>query len=416
MKQKYILPVIIILLLALIPSCSTSEKAVPLNEDSDLKITKKYAREYGLQPPFASSYPRLFFKGEEVRNGMLELISRAEDYIILNTYLILNDEYGNIILEALKEKYEAGVNVYVIADSSSHFVGKESAFIYLHKHNIPFVEYNPIRFRKFLDPVKLIFRDHWKYWIIDGKYVLIGGCNIMNTSLQPGSERGNTDGMVFVESPGAAEQLLDSFIKNWNKYSPYDIRKEYFKLPETEKFETNIILFNQDTSEKKPVMEFMVNRMFGYAEKEVWIIQPYTFVDEKILAYIREMEDRGVEVFIVLSELVNHEKYHYASFYGIKEIIDAGADVYIYENSPLHYKAFIIDNRFFSIGSANFNKRSLELSDEANILFYDKKSFYIMNRSLDEIRKNLRHVTYEEALRYKSREYRWWHRMMKYTG
>ena len=34
-------------------------------------------------------------------------------------------------------------------------------------------------------------------------------------------------------------------------------------------------------------MEFMVNRMFNSAEKEVWIIQPYTFIDDKILAYVK---------------------------------------------------------------------------------------------------------------------------------
>ncbi len=416
MKKKQFFLTILIILPIILTSCSTSVKSVPLDDKSDFKIVKKYAKKYGLQPPFASSYPVLYFKGNEVRNGMLELINRAEKYIIVNTYLILNDEYGHIILEALRKKYEEGISVYIMADSSSHFMGKESGFIYLHKHHIPFVEYNPIRFIKFLDPVKLLFRDHRKYWIIDGRYVLLGGCNIINTSLQPSDERGNTDGMVLVESPGTAEQLLDSFVTNWNKYSPYDIRKDYFAIPETEIFETNIVLFNQDTSKEKPVMEFMVNTMFRYAEKEVWIIQPYTFIDEKIILYVREMEERGVEVFIVLSELVNHEKYHFASFYGIKDLMDAGADVFIYENSPLHFKAFIVDDKFFSVGSANFNKRSLELSDEANIMFFDRKSFYIMNRSLDEIRKNLRHVSYEEALKYKTSEYRWWHRLMKYAG
>lgn len=400
----------------IINSCSTSEKTVMPDQSTDKKTSIKLAKEYGLQPPYSSSYPELYLKGDEVRKGMLDLINKAEDYIIVNTYLTLNDEYGHIILHALKEKYEEGVSVYVMADSSSHFMGRESGFIYLHKHHIPFVEYNPIRFRKIIDPVSLLFRDHRKYWIVDGRYVLLGGCNIINTSLQPEKERGNTDGMVLVESPGAAEQLLDSFIKNWNKYSPYDIRKDYFDIPKAEIFETNIVLFNQDTSEKKPVMEFMVNRMFNFAEKEVWIIQPYTFIDDKILSYVKEMEDRGVEVFIVLSELVNHKKYHYASFFGIKDLIEAGADVFIYENSPLHFKAFIVDDKMFSIGSANFNKRSLELSDEANILFYDKRSYYILNRSLKEIRKNLRHVSYEESLKYKTLEYKGWHRTMKYTG
>ena len=251
MRNTAIYTAAVIFFILIINSCSSSEKSILLDQRNDIKTSKKLAKEYGLQPPYASSYPKLYFKGDEVRKGMLELINKAEDYIIVNTYLTLNDEYGHIILHALKVKYEEGVSVYVMADSSSHFMGKESGFIYLQRHHIPFVEYNPIRFIKIADPVSLLFRDHRKYWIVDGKYVLLGGCNIINTSLQPEKERGNTDGMVLVESPGAAEQLLDSFITNWNKYSPYNIRKDYFNIPETKRFETNIVLFNQDTSEKK---------------------------------------------------------------------------------------------------------------------------------------------------------------------
>ncbi len=416
MLQKYIQ--VLTLISILVASGCTTGKTISFNGAEDLAAVKKYAKKYDIKPPYASSYPKLYFKGDEVRNGMIDLINRAEKYIVINTYLIINDEYGNIILEALRKKYEEGVNIYVMADSSSHFMGEESGFIYLHKHNIPFVEYNPIRLRKLLTPVKLLYRDHRKYWVVDGKYVLIGGCNIINTSLQPVEERGNTDGMVLIESPGVANQLINSFIDNWNKYSPYDIKSDYFTIPETEKWETNVVLFNQEASENKPVIDFMINSIFDTAENEVWIIQPYTFVDEKIISYVEEMETRGVEVFIVLSLLVNHEKYHYASFYGIKDLIDAGADVWIYSNesSPLHYKAFVIDDKLFSIGSANFNNRSIKLSDEANLLFYDRKSFYILARSLAEIRKELRRVDAEEAAEYKRWDYIRWHRIMKIAG
>jgi cardiolipin synthase len=352
---------------------------------------------------------------------MLGLIDKAENYIIINTFLILNDSSGNIILEALRKKHNSGVAVYVMADSSSRFLEGESGFSYMDRNLIPFAEYNAIRPWKLFPPInfiKLRFRDHRKYWIVDGKYVLLGGSNIMNSSLQSQDTGGHTDGMALIESPEVAEQLIFSFINNWNEYSSSDIRSADFNIPETAQMDTTVVLFNQEVKDKKPVIEFMVNRLFAAAEKEVWIIQPYTFINDKIIFYVEEMEKRGIEVNIVLSRVANHEKYHYASFYGIKDLIDVGADVWIYDykESPLHFKAYIIDDRFFSIGSSNFNKRSMELSAEVNILFSDRKSFDILYRSLDEIKRNLRKVTSEEAMEYRSLEYKRWHLIMQNAG
>ncbi len=416
MAKKIILILYTVILL-IISGCATA-KIIPLDSTSDYKIVKEHVKKYGIEFPYASSYPKLYFNGDEVRNGMIELINRAEDYIIINSFLIINDEYGNLILEALRKKYGEGINVYVISDSSSRFIGKESGFSYLHKNQIPYVEYNPIRPWKLFPLIDLLYRDHRKYWIIDGKYVLLGGCNIINTSLQSREEGGNTDGMVLIESPGVAEQLLFSFIEDWNRYSSYDIRADYFNVPEITNRETNVVLFNQEASEKEPVIEFMINSIFAAAEKEVWIIQPYTFVNEKIIYYVEEMEKRGVEVNIVLSGQVNYEKFHYASYYGIKDLIDAGADVWIYSfvDSALHFKVYIIDDKIFSIGSSNFNKRSMELAAEADLLFSDRKSFDILCRSLNEIKKSLRRVTPEEAAEYRSWKYRKWNWLMQNAG
>ena len=127
MLQKYIQ--VLTLISILVASGCTTGKTISFNGAEDLAAVKKYAKKYDIKPPYASSYPKLYFKGDEVRNGMIDLINRAEKYIVINTYLIINDEYGNIILEALRKKYEEGVNIYVMADSSSHFMGEESGFI-----------------------------------------------------------------------------------------------------------------------------------------------------------------------------------------------------------------------------------------------------------------------------------------------
>lgn len=408
------------IIIIIVSGCAT-ESRIALDNSSDYLIEQEFIKEFGIQFSSSSSLPELYFYGEEVKSGMLELIDKAENYIIINTFLILNDSSGNLILEALRKKHNSGVAVYVMADSSSRILAGESGFGYMDRNSIPFAEYNAIRPWKFFPPInfiKLRYRDHRKYWIVDGKYVLLGGSNIMNSSLQSQDIGGHTDGMVLIESPDVAEQLLFSFIENWNEFSFSNLRLDNFIIPEITGLETSTVLFNQEAFDKDPVIEFMINRLFEAAEKEVWIIQPYTFINDKIKYYVEEMENRGVEVHIVLSRVANHDKYHYASFYGIKDFLEVGADVWIYsyKESPLHFKAYVIDDRFFSIGSSNLNKRSLELSSEVNLLFSDRKSFDILYRSIDEIKRNLRKVTSEEAENYRSLEYKRWYLLMQNAG
>ena len=65
------------------------------------------------------------------------------------------------------------------------------------------------------------------------------------------------------------------------------------------------------------------------------------------------------------------DKFYYATSYRMLDLIKAGAILWEYGHSKshLHYKAVIVDDRWFTIGSANLNFRSCHLSKEVNILF-----------------------------------------------
>jgi cardiolipin synthase len=62
----------------------------------------------------------------------------------------------------------------------------------------------------------------------------------------------------------------------------------------------------------------------------------------------------------------------------------------------IHCKMMIVDDRFVSVGSANFDPRSFGLNDEANLNIFDEA---FARQQVDVFRKDLersRQVTYEE--------------------
>ncbi|MDX9801129.1 MAG: phosphatidylserine/phosphatidylglycerophosphate/cardiolipin synthase family protein [Spirochaetia bacterium] len=415
-KAKYLLIILTVLALS---SCATTGREIKVKASSKPEALQLLQNQTGKSPVW-SSYPVFDFNGDEVRNRMLSLIENARDYIMINSYLLMYDEYGSIILEAINKKYKEGVNVYIIADSSNYLVPGESGFSFLKENLIPFVEYNPIRPYKLLFGRSVIYRDHRKFWVVDGKYVYIGGCNIINSSLTPADQGGNIDGMVLVESQKTAEILIEAFVRTWNNASDLILDSKMFRIPDQKIFETKAILINQEINGNNEKITDMLSGFFSAARKEVWIIQPYTFVNSNIIKAVKKMVKKGVDVNIILSKDSTSSKYYYASFYGIKDLLEAGAVVWLYSpparSSPLHFKAFFIDNEGVSIGSANFNQRSFRYSDEANIIFNDPVSFREIAKSLYIIKKSCRKVYMGEAKTYRTPLYRIWNKLMQIAG
>lgn len=53
-------------------------------------------------------------------------------------------------------------------------------------------------------------------------------------------------------------------------------------------------------------------------------------------------------------------------------LLKAGVAIHVYQPTMLHTKLLVIDEEFISVGSTNFDVRSIRLNDEASLNIYDK--------------------------------------------
>lgn len=54
------------------------------------------------------------------------------------------------------------------------------------------------------------------------------------------------------------------------------------------------------------------------------------------------------------------------------ELLHAGAEIHVYQPTMLHTKLLVIDTEFVSVGSTNFDIRSIRLNDEASLNVYSR--------------------------------------------
>lgn len=81
---------------------------------------------------------------------------------------------------------------------------------------------------------------------------------------------------------------------------------------------------------------------------------------------------RGVKVRIITpGGHTDQETVRRASRARWGELLEAGAEMYEYLPTMYHCKIMIVDEHFVSVGSTNFDPRSFELNDEANLNIFD---------------------------------------------
>ena len=67
----------------------------------------------------------------------------------------------------------------------------------------------------------------------------------------------------------------------------------------------------------------------------------------------------------------DHVFVYWATLSNVGELLDEGAEIYLYQNGFLHAKTIVVDGKISSVGTANIDVRSFRLNFEVNAFIYD---------------------------------------------
>jgi cardiolipin synthase len=106
-----------------------------------------------------------------------------------------------------------------------------------------------------------------------------------------------------------------------------------------------------------------------------WMETAYFVPDRLLVNALKEASRRGVDVRIMLATTdrtdVTATVYAGRNYY--EELLETGIQIYEYQKKRLHSKFFIMDDGWCSVGSANFDNRSMKISDEGNLNIYEEQ-------------------------------------------
>ena len=314
---------------------------------------------------------------------LLHDIDRAKEYVFFQFFKFENDPLGVEIQEALINKAQDGVPVYVIYDAFPGAVVDHSFFREMQFYGVEVHRYNPVL------PLPSAYsnnRNHRKIVLIDGKIGYIGGMNIAHRYLT-GVHDGDWRDTHLRITGTACHDLQQVFLDDWRKQSSateiahlsshIDVADTASAMPtqpaeSAQPAQSAIQIIASDPQECTPPILHAMIQMADSATKYLYIQSPYFLPPKSLQTALCHAAQRGVDVRLMIPERGDRSIFiSYASRSYLKPLLEAGVKVYFHTYGFIHAKAWVADDKIATVGSSNIDFRSFTQSSEVNAFIYD---------------------------------------------
>ncbi|WP_233879695.1 cardiolipin synthase [Virgibacillus halodenitrificans] len=314
---------------------------------------------------------KIFTDGKEKFDALAKDLEKATDHIHLLYYIIRSDELGQRIADILVKKANEGVDVRVLYDDMGSRSLKRSYIKRLRAAGVQVEAFFPPKIPKI--NFKINYRNHRKLAIIDGKVGYIGGFNIGDEYLGKDKKFGywrDTHLRIYGDS---VNNMQTRFILDWNQASRNHILYEerYYAAEPAGDVGIQVVSSGPDSDWEQIKNGYI--KMIMSAKDYIYIQTPYFIPDESLRDALRIATLSGVKVKIMIPNKPDHPFVYWATLSYIGDLLNAGAEIYIYQDGFLHAKTIVVDGEIASVGTANIDVRSFRLNFEVNAFLYDKE-------------------------------------------
>lgn len=315
---------------------------------------------------------QLLIDGNATFNSIFQAIETAQDYVLVQYYILRADTLGMEFQDHLLRAANRGLSVWLMTDQiGSHGLPRSYTETLV---NAGINVIDPTIHRRPWDRLRINFRNHRKTVIVDGLIGFTGGLNVGNeyNGLDPdfGAWR---DTHLRLGGP-IVQQLQLTFAEDWHWHTQEQISDHLRWEPETSPQDKPALIASTGPGDTAGDASMMFFSAITAAQERAWLASPYFVPDQEVLAALKHAALRGVNVRLLLPERIDHHLPWLAAFAFFDDLRNAGVRIYRYQPGFMHQKCFVIDNSLAGIGTANLDNRSFRLNFETTALFFDHQT------------------------------------------
>lgn len=368
-------------------------------ESETAALQSRYIQQYGKYPLYQQTEMTYYPVGDDSFQPFLEALRNAKRYIFMEYFIIQEGVFWNSVLAVLEEKVKEGIDVRLVFDDMGCVATIPSGYEkILREKGIKCYSFN--RFIPILT-LRLNNRDHRKITVIDGYIGFTGGVNLADEYINVASPYGHWKDTAVMLKGDAVWSLTVMFLQIWSYVS--DITEDYDQyLPENGlltgiKSDGFVQPYSDSPLDQESVGENIYLNMINRAKSSIYIMTPYLILDNEMTTALCLAAKSGIDVRIIIPGIPDKKVVYTLTKTNCDPLIEAGIRIFQYEPGFVHAKGILVDGAFATVGTVNFDYRSLYLHFECGVWLYRSRIIAEIQRDFEETLACCREMTLEEC-------------------
>jgi cardiolipin synthase len=337
------------------------------------------------QIPFlAGNDAELLIDGKAMFKSIFDGISRAQSSVLVQFYIIRNDNLGLEFAARLIERAQAGVAVHLLYDDVGCFWLPRAYKRRLREAGVKVAAFNQRhKLLRLLGPSRINYRNHRKMLVVDGKEAWTGGLNVGNEymGLSPVFGRWR-DTHVRVAGPAALAAAL-TFREDW-EWATGEALTPDVPSPIPVAGPQPVLVMPTGPADMLEDCSIAFSEVIARAERRLWIVSPYFVPDVDMQTSLYAAAMRGVDVRVLVPQKPDHRLVWLASIAHANRMVNHGVKIYRYTEGFLHQKVILVDDKIAGVGTVNFDNRSFRINFEITLWFTHEKMIGEVGDMLEE--------------------------------
>jgi len=308
------------------------------------------------------TYPRLWADLRSARRS-----------ITVQMYFSKPGAVADTMAAILSERAKSGVRVLLLLDAfGSQSLKKEWG----EKLERSGVELRLLRRLKWYSIQNASDRSHVRAVVVDGRVGYTGGFGLADYWLGDGHSKDEwRESNVRFEGPAVME-LQTAFAVGWVEATGELLVDDRFfprgGFQVQSGAATAGLLFTETTTGSTSAERFLALTIAG-AARTLYVANSYFVPDDDFRELLVSAAKRGVDVRVLtVSSETDVRTTWYAGRARYEELLRGGVRIYEYQPSMMHAKTLVADGIWGSVGSMNFDNRSLVFNNESNLVVWDR--------------------------------------------
>ena len=319
------------------------------------------------------NYAELCLNGDGTYERLFADLASATQTITLQMYYCQPGKVADRFADAMRDRAKAGVRVLFLLDAFGSAKLTKEYFRSLTDAGVEVAKFRPVNWYQL---EKAYARSHIRVVVVDGRVGYTGGFGMDDKWLGDGRHKDQSrDTNVRFTGP-AVLQLQATFAKGWAEATGELLTGTEMFPPASEDGaggEMHATLLHTAPTIGSTAAERLLALSIAAARHTLYITNSYFVPDDDFVRLLREAAARGVDVRVLTPGTLNDVKSTwYAGRAQYERLLDGGVRIFWYQPAMIHGKSFVVDGCWASIGTMNFDNRSLAFNDESNLLVLDE--------------------------------------------